>query len=236
MGSNFPFLDIVLFALLAGFLVLRLRSVLGSKNGEEDKQDPFAHRRDLEQDDDSNVVRMPSRQDTAEATGDFSIDEPTPLESGLTQISIADSNFTPDGFVSGAQAAFEMVVKAYADEDEATLRPLLSDEVFANFTKAIRERQEAGENLETELISQPKVRLMEASMDNRVAYVTVEITSEQVNVIKDKDGEVIEGDPNQINTIVDLWTFSRDTSSRDPNWALIATESPDEGDETEEAQ
>ena len=237
MGSNFPFLDIVLFALLAGFLILRLRSVLGNKNGEEDDQDPFAHHRDQDMADNGNVIRMPSRADTAEPNGDFSIDEPTPLESGLTQISIADPTFTPDGFVGGAQAAFEMIVKAYSDEDEASLRPLLSDEVFSNFTQAIRDRQEAGEDLDTELISQPKVKLMEASMEDRVAFVTVEITSEQVNVIKNTDGEVIEGDPNQINKIVDLWTFSRDTTSRDPNWLLVATESPDEDDdgETEEA-
>lgn len=116
-----------------------------------------------------------------------------------------------------------MIVTSFAQGDTATLRPLLSDEVYQQFAAAIRARQEAKQTLETTLIGVRGVDFVEARLDGRNATVTVKIVSEQVNITRDAGGAVVEGDANHVATITDIWTFSRDTKSRDPNWHLVAT-------------
>ena len=148
-------------------------------------------------------------------------------EAGFTQIKTASPGFDPQEFVAGANAAFEMVVQAFAQGDRETLQTLLSDGVYENFEKAIRSREEAGETLENTLVGIRSLDAIEAYMEGRIANVTLKIVSEQVNVTKNSDGEVVDGDPNNIGEITDIWTFARDTSTRDPNWELVATRSLD---------
>lgn len=232
MGDGFQFLDIVLFAMVAAFLVLRLRSVLGKKTGhQEPRQDPIS-RRQQDSQKDGNVVELPNLykdgpDDMAEPLDDpvANLDPNDPLASGITQIRIADSSFHPVEFANGARAAFEMIVQAFAEGDTKTLENLLAEDVFENFNEAIVARREANEKLETTIIGISSADVVEAAMDGRNAMVTVKFVSEQVNVTHDAEGRVVDGDPNQVSEITDIWTFSRDTKSSDPNWKLVETSS-----------
>lgn len=227
MGDGFQFLDIVLFAMVAAFLVLRLRSVLGKKTGhQEPRQDPIS-RRQQDADNDGNVVELPSRNNDAADMADSdpleTLDPNDPLSAGITQIRIADNSFNPGEFAGGARGAFEMIVQAFADGDADTLKNLLAEDVFENFNDAIKARKEAKESLETTIIGIKSADIIEANMDGTNAMITMKFVSEQVNVTRDSENRVVDGDPNQVTTITDIWTFSRDTKSRDPNWFLVET-------------
>lgn len=153
-------------------------------------------------------------------------DEPYSLAAGIAQIQANDPTFDEKNFVQGARAAFEMIVTAFAQGDTPTLRPLLSDDVYDNFAAAIRNRQAAGETLETQVIGIRDSDVIEARMEGRTAFVTIKFVSDQVNITRDKAGEVIDGDPEQPLEVVDIWTFARNTRSRNPNWTLIETRVP----------
>lgn len=225
MSDGFAFFDIVFIAMVAAFLILRLRSVLGRRTGEENRErwttrTPRSAPAGAELPND-NVVRLPGR-DNGDATP-APAPADSPLDAALTQIKVADSSFDPRGFIKGAQSAFEMIVGAFAQGDTAALRPLLADEVYDNFATAIRERQKAKRTLETTIIGIKSGDIVEARLEGRSAFVTVKFVSEQVNVTRDADGNVVEGDANAVATVTDVWTFSRNTRARDPNWLLTAT-------------
>jgi predicted lipid-binding transport protein (Tim44 family) len=228
MGDGFQFLDIILFAAIAAFLVLRLRSVLGRRTGHEGRVefDPFRPRKPGEAgaDDDEKVIHLPeSRTEgarTAEGLGDG------PLETGLTRVKLIDPAFDGAAFLQGARGAFEMIITAFAQGDTKTLRPLLADEVYSDFAQAIEEREAHNQTLETTIVSVGGADFLEAEVQGRTAFVTVKFTSEQVNVTRDAEGRIVEGDASEVATITDIWTFARNTRSRDPNWALVATRSP----------
>jgi predicted lipid-binding transport protein (Tim44 family) len=224
MSGGFQFIDIILFALVAAFLILRLRSVLGRRDGHQGPaQDPFRSPPNKEKEGaDKEVVRLPDRAEPA--TGPLPPDQaPTSLQAGLTQIKIADPRFDEKEFLAGAGVAFEMILTAYVRGDTAALKPLLSPEVFANFSKSIEDRRTAGQVLETTLVGLQKATIEEAYMAGRMAHITVRFISEQVTVTRNSGGEIIEGDPDKVASVTDLWTFARDTRSPDPNWTLVAT-------------
>ncbi len=231
MGSGF---DIILLALFAVFLVFRLYKVLGRRTGHEQPREPFAGipsdeaRRD-------KVIPLPNRRaagadeaDREPASGGAAAPESPDgtMQAGIARIRAVDPGFEPAGFLAGARAAFEIILSAFAAGDAATLRPLLNDEVFENFSKAIKARQQAGETLKTTLVGINSADIIEADLAGRNAVVTVKIVSEQINVTQDAEGKVVEGDPSTVASVTDLWTFARNTRSRDPNWTLVATRSP----------
>jgi predicted lipid-binding transport protein (Tim44 family) len=230
MGNGFQFLDIILFAAVAAFFVFRLRGVLGKRMGhDKPPADPFAKRRANEADDDK-VISLPDRNkaDSASAS-DPSVAAGTPgspREAGLMQIKLADKSFDEEAFQAGARAAFAMTIGAFAGDDAKALRPLLSNDVYSDFSGAIEERRSAGHTLETTLVAIGEAEIIEAELQGRTAFVTVKFVSEQINVVRDKQGEVVEGDPTAVVKITDVWTFARNTRSRDPNWTLVATRSP----------
>ena len=204
--------------MIAGFLVLRLRGVLGRRTGSErPPRDTFGKPRPEKGSD--TVVALPNRA-RAEAG-----DPDDPLTGGVAQIRSADPSFDPDGFVAGGRGAFEMIVTSFSAGDTETLRPLLSDEVFDNFNQAITARAEQKQNLETTLVGIRSADLIEASMDGRVAFLTIKFVSEQINVTRDEQGEAVDGDASHVATVTDIWTFARNTRSRNPNWTLVATDS-----------
>lgn len=226
MNGDFHFLDIVFFAMVAGFLVLRLRSVLGKRTGNE-RPAP-------------NPLARPTGEKAAEPATDDVIDlgrarqpapeplPPGPLGEGIGTIRAVDGDFRLDQFLSGARMAFEMVVQAYAAGDLKALRPLLADEVYTPFAAAVEQRRASGEVLISELMGIRTVEAVDARLNGSFAEITVRFVSEQVNAIKDALGRVVEGDPNRVIDVVDLWTFRRDTRSTDPNWQLAATRAAEE--------
>ena len=222
MGGGF--FDIIILALLAAFIIFRLRSVLGRRTGHERPQpDPFGRSTEPDTKND-NVVTLPDRE-AADGRTDAS-EPPTPqppLEAGIFAIRAADETFDPNEFVSGAKTAFEMIVTSFALGDLSNVKAFLGKDVFDRFSDAVEERLKAKETLETTVVGFSNAEIVEAGVDNRIASVTVKFVSEQINATRDRNGDVIDGDPEQPIAVTDVWTFTRDTRSRDPNWTLVET-------------
>lgn len=215
----------LIFAAVAAFVLFKLRSVLGRRTGhEQQRPDVFA---EAERSADAaaegasdNVVQMPDRR-----RGEVvEIDPDTPVGRGVRAIQAADPGFDPTDFLEGAKAAFEMIVGAFARGERDTLKPLLAPNVYTNFEQAIADREQAGESLETTFIGFKSAKITDAEMQGSNARVTVTFVSEQSNAVRDKDGDVVDGDPAAIEKITDVWTFTRDTKSGDPNWQLVETD------------
>jgi predicted lipid-binding transport protein (Tim44 family) len=198
MTDTPQFLDIIFFAMVAVFLGLRLRSVLGRRNPDQEPPPPAIAKGD---------VVVPLEQRLAPVT-DASSD---PLSGGLKAIQAAESSFHPDQFLQGAGLAFEMIVKAFASADLTVLRPLLSDKVFADFSQAIEQRAAHPEDQPMTLLRVVSVTLAEASLIKGVAEIAVRFVSEQQGA----DGQEVR--------LIDLWRFARTIGSSDPNWRLVAT-------------
>ncbi|MFP6742820.1 MAG: Tim44/TimA family putative adaptor protein [Alphaproteobacteria bacterium] len=226
MGDGFQFLDIIFFAMVAGFILLRLRSALGRRTGHErPPNNPLANRQAEETND--NVVQLPDHEAVPdEPADDFSDVDDSVLAAGLAQVKSADPGFTRQGFLEGARGAFEIVVDAFAAGDTERLRGLLDDDVYRPFSRAIKDRENADQTLDSALVSIDEADIIEAGMNGRVAFVTVRVVSKQINVTHDRDGNVVDGDAAHEVAVTDLWTFDRDTRSRNPNWKLAATRSP----------
>jgi predicted lipid-binding transport protein (Tim44 family) len=230
MSEGFAYIDILFFAMVAAFIALRLRSVLGRRTGQERRRegDGFSGGRSNGAGDaGDNVVALPDRASGAAADAGITDLAEGDVKTGLTEIRIADGQFDLASFLAGARGAFEMIVDAYAAGDKAALRPLLDDEVFGGFAGAIDQRQADGQTLETQLVAVNAVDVVEAAMVGSRARVVVRFTSEQINVVRDAEGGVVDGDPTQAEEVVDIWTFERNVRSRDPNWTLVETRTPD---------
>jgi predicted lipid-binding transport protein (Tim44 family) len=217
MDGDYQILDILLFAAIAGFLVFRLRSVLGRRTGLEKRRDPF--------------VAPPAPPAAAAA--------PTPLlraingnapsappATGVGAIRAVDPSFAEATFLQGARGAFGIVVNAFAAGDAKALQPLLSKDVYDRFAEAIAARKSAGETLESHLAATKSAEITEASVEGATALVTVKFVTDQTNVTRKSDGTVADGDPDRVSEHIDFWTFARPVRARDPNWTLVATKSP----------
>jgi predicted lipid-binding transport protein (Tim44 family) len=221
MGEFQQYFDIILFAMVAAFLVLRLRSVLGRRTGNERRRELFVRRTRPAPEKGSNLV------EPSPITPPVRVPAPpsNAVAGGLTEIHRADASFDPADFLEGARTAFDMIVIAFASGDKATLRPLLSDEVFQQFVSAIDDRVAAKETLESRILRLDNADIVEAELLGRNAQVTVKLTSHQINVTRAMDGSIVDGDPDNSTEKTDYWTFARDTRSSDPNWVLVATSS-----------
>src|SRR5215813_12863955 len=226
-------ISIIILAMVAVFLIARLYKVLGRRTGHERRTDPFPGTANDDQRRDT-VVAMPDRtrptrsEDAAAASAAATAADAAsgPLQAGVARIRSADPQFDPVKFLAGARTAFEWVIGAFANGDAASLRPLLNDEVFDNFNRAIKARQATGETLQTTLVGITSADLIEADLQGRNAVATVKIVSDQINVTRSAEGKIVEGDPSTVASVTDIWTFARNTRSRDLNWTLIATRSP----------
>lgn len=225
MGEGFPFLDIVLFAMVAAFIILRLRGVLGRRPGNGRSNQGAASR---QQSTEENVISLPDRaQDTVESTEpEYASEEEAIVAAGLTEIRLADPRFDAEEFLQGARMAYEMIVAAYAVADDAILRQLLSDEVYENFAGAIQERIAEGYTLETTLLTIHTTDIVEARVSGEVVEITVKFVADVINVTREENGTVVTGDPDQAQDVTDFWTFAREIRSSDPNWQLVETRSP----------
>jgi predicted lipid-binding transport protein (Tim44 family) len=228
MNEGFHFLDIIFFAMIAAFLVLRLRSVLGRRDNNPPRPRDERIKREQDSETDGNVIDITDRTTRVDQNDQVPDEDRSddPLAAGLAEIQMADNSFDPKDFAGGARSAFEMIVSAFALGDTGTLKTMLSDDVLENFESALRQRLEAQETLETTVIGIKSADIIEAGMQNKLAVVTLKFVSEQVNVTRDTEGHVVDGDPNQVTDVTDIWTFARSVKSRNPNWKLIETRSP----------
>ncbi len=234
MGSN-DF--ITLFFLVAAVLIfLQLRSVLGRRTGSEKPPRDLYTPRDAvgpESPDAGKVVTLPRRDAASEEDDRFAaIDAFTPagtsLNESLREISKGDASFNPKEFVNGARMAYEMIVMAFADGDRKTLKNLLSREVYDGFDAAITDRESKGEKVKSTFVGIDKAEISSAEIKETEVQITVRIISQLISATYDKADKLIDGDAENVAEVNDLWTFARDTRSRDPNWKLVATESEHE--------
>ena len=195
----------IIFLALAVFIFLRLRNVLGQRTGNERPPYDRAARNIVQGAQDNNVVPIPGTvidqsplapsAEVAPPTERWKgVAEPgTPVAQGLDAIAAQDPSFDPRHFLSGARSAYEMIVLAFANGDRRALKDLLSSEVYESFEAVIRDREKHEQKTETRFVS------------------------------IDKAGTIVDGNPDKVSDITDVWTFARDTSSRDPNWKLVGT-------------
>jgi predicted lipid-binding transport protein (Tim44 family) len=229
----------IIFLALAVFIFFRLRSVLGTKTGSE--QDPFRPRDGRDAGPGPNgagpsgpgeVIPMPQR-DQAPAPMPLEPAAPrfgtlaapgSPVARGLEAILSRDADFDPVGFVGGAKAAYEMIVLAFAAGDRNTLRDLLAKDVFDGFEQAIKDRESRRDTVETRFVGIEHAELTDAQLRGDQAQVTLKFVSQLITATRDRNGVVVDGSPDRVANVTDIWTFARNVTDRDPNWRLIATE------------
>jgi predicted lipid-binding transport protein (Tim44 family) len=225
----------IIFLALAVFIFLRLRSVLGQRTGRErPPYDPYSPRDAVRGATNDNVVTLPGRTaesaqkpveiaDPAERWKGIA-EEGSAVARGLDAVVREDPSFEAKHFITGARAAYEMIVLAFDEGDRRALKNLLSRDVYEGFEAAIRDREGRGETVETRFVAIGKSDITGAELRVRTAHITVRFVSQLISVTRDKSGNVIDGSPERVTDVTDVWTFARDVSSRDPNWKLVATE------------
>jgi predicted lipid-binding transport protein (Tim44 family) len=235
--------------IVAVIVVLKLRSVLGRRTGDEEARvERYRAERSRQQgapaSASDNVVAMPRREREAGAAAPAaevtqadaeeriktypSIE--TAARAGLIEVARLDPAFDTDVFIRGAKQAYEMIVTAFAEGNRKLLKDLLSRDVYEGFTRAITEREGRGEQVDQSFVGIDKADIMESEVKSGIASITIRFVSQLISATRDKAGAIIGGDPQRIKEVTDIWTFSRDISSAkaraNPNWRLIATQSP----------
>ena len=196
MSYSFEYIDIILLAMIAGFIFLRLRGILGKRTGFEGKAPPQFQ----------EVLKN------------------VKLEKEFKQSEIFDENAKKE-FLSGAKIAYETIITDFSDNDNklTTSKPLLSKKIYGQFNEALQERNKRGHYAEITFIGINSALIKEHKKINSMFQVTVDFVSEIITCIKDKEKKIVSGDPEKIKKIYDTWVFSRDIKSNNPNWQLVDT-------------
>lgn len=232
--------ELLVYALIAAGLIFWLKSILGTRHGDEPER-PLPS--NMERKPDDNVIDLRPRDGDAVPEKQIALIEELSkdgrdnmaisgkgAEEGLIAIVNEDREFDVKKFLRAAQDAFVFIVESFADGDRETLRDLLGDEVYSAFDGAISAREKSGEKVETEIHAIKKSEIVEVRMDRRQAYITVRFWAEQTSVTKDENGEIIDGHPDKTTIMRDLWTFTRSLKSRDPRWLVVETREDGEED------
>ncbi len=219
--ANSQLLEIVFLAVVAGVILFRLYTVLGRRTGHE-RPPQDAYRLQPNPDApvaDEKIAALPQSARPETVEGRLA----DPVARGVVAIKLADKSFETEHFLSGARQAYEMIVTAFAKGERATLKPLLSDEVFHAFDQSIAARESAKETVHFTFVGFKDARIVAASLANRTADVTVAFVAQFISETTSENGAVVEGDAKAVREVTDVWTFVRDTRSKDPNWTLVAT-------------
>ena len=217
-----PFIDILIFAAIALFLIFRLRSILGNRDGFEQKRSEQSAFEASSQTENDNTPKKIVPLRAKKLAGGTSNGE------GLGAVRQADASFIDDEFMHGAASAFSMVLQAFADGDLATLRRLLAFDLYEDFAQSIHTRDKEGDQLSIIIHSINDVQLTNGSVRDFIASVTVTFVSEQSRTVKNSSGELIDDESEERAVITDIWVFERDTQLSDPNWKLVETQSEDD--------
>ena len=214
-GANLPFIDILIFAVIAVLLVLRLRSVLGQRTGYEEPGENQAKEGFVDKK--NTQIPFPKVVDkSAKISG-----------SGLEILRRADRQFNENEFIQGATAAFNMVLTAFAEGDQAQLKRLLSYELLQSFMQTIHDRTAAKETLEIIVNEIKEVSILNVEIAESVASITVHFHTTQTRIARDEHRNIMDDSDTEPREFVDIWTFERDLTLADPNWKLSETESAD---------
>jgi predicted lipid-binding transport protein (Tim44 family) len=194
MSYSFEYIDIILLAMIAGFIFLRLRSILGKKTGFEGKATPRFDK----------ILKETVRKQASTIKDTF------------------DKNDQKE-FLNGARIAYETIITDFSDNDNkiTSSKPLLNEKIYNQFNEALKERNARGHYAEITFIGINSAEIKEHKKIDKILNVTVDFIAEVITCIKDKDKKIISGDPEKIKKIYDTWVFSRDTTSANPNWQLV---------------
>ena len=218
MDGGFP-IDLILFGMIAAFLVLRLRSILGRRTGYERPTAAYQP---------PATPKSPTIEGRAEPVAQAAPrvlpDPNSPTGQTLASMRASDPSFDPAGFLNGAEQAFRMIVDAFAKGDRATLRPLLSDSTYGAFDSAITEREAAGHTQISEMREIQSATVEHAALTGSIAKLTVRFVSDQISYTQDAKGNPVAG-TDAVTELVDLWSFEHDLTARDPVWRLVAATS-----------
>ncbi len=218
-ASGFP-VDLVLFGMIAAFLVLRLRSILGKRTGFE-RPAPPVQQAPLRP---AGPVIDVKAEPVAPATSQTVPDAASPTGAAMARMREIDRGFDAARFLTGAEQAFRMIVAAFAAGDRVALRPLLGDETYAAFEQAIAAREKANEKQISEIKAMQNISIDAAELKGRTGLVTARIVSDQVSYTEDANGRPLTG-TDAVTEITDLWTFERDLGQPDPTWRLVSARS-----------
>ena len=208
MNSFFPFLDIIILGLLALFLGFRLKNLLGDRSGYgEDVNNLETYNE--KKPDNNNVINLNKKKISGE---------------GLEVLKKGDPNFSEEEFIIGAKQAFKIIIEAFVDSDVEKLKPLIDYELLKSFTKSISEREARQEKQFVDIISIIKLDIINISLNDNVASISIKIESEQIKYTIDKNDKIIDGNQEISEIIKDKWVLERDISSNDPNWKLVETD------------
>jgi predicted lipid-binding transport protein (Tim44 family) len=250
MNGQFDLITLISLV-VAAVAILKLRNVLGQRTDEDDARVERMKTREREAraaapegQQGADVITLPRRdRDGGEASPpreDATADAEARIRAypvfdasvtdGLLQVVALDKSFDPESFLHGAALAYEMIVSAFADGNKKQLKDLLTRDVYDGFVTAISEREARGEKIDQQFVGLKKTDILEAEVKSGVAMLTVRFVSELITATRDRDGELIGGDPQKIKDVTDIWTFSRDISNAralsNPNWRLMATQAP----------
>ena len=194
MNYSFEYIDIILLAMIAGFIFLRLRGILGKRTGFEGKAPP----------------------QFKEVLKDIKLNQPSKVNEKFDDDSQKE-------FLNGAKIAYETIITDFSDNDNkiTTSKPLLNKEIYDQFSEALKKRSDRGHYAEITFIGINSAVIKEHKKIDRILNVTVDFIAEVITCIKDKDKKIISGDPEKIKKIYDTWVFSRDVTSVNPNWKLV---------------
>ncbi len=209
---------VILFAMVAGFLALRLYAVLGKRTGHEQPLPKPAEERIAVPPLPRTIDQAPEVREPSGRTIE------TGAENGLKAVIAADPSFDVAQFLDGAKGAYKMILEAYWKGDEETLGWLVEDDVRAGFAQAIADREAAGHVLENRLVAIERALISDASVEGKLARVTVRFDADIAAVTRDKDGNVVAGSLSDAVETHDIWTFARNLRSDDPNWKLVETD------------
>jgi len=208
MNSFFPFLDIIILGLLALFLGFRLKNLLGDRSGYgEDVNNLETYNE--KKPDNNNVINLNKKKISGE---------------GLEVLKKGDPNFSEEEFIIGAKQAFKIIIEAFVDSDVEKLKPLIDYELLKSFTKSISEREARQEKQFVDILSINKLDIINISLIDNIASISIKIESEQIKYTIDKNDKIIDGNKEVSEIIKDKWVLERDISSNDPNWKLVETD------------
>ena len=219
--GNIPFFDILILAMIAVFILNRLRNVLGKKTGnEEDIGQNLNVKTKLKETKPDRELNLKMNKDLNKSL--YNLHEDRDINKALNAIKKIEPSFELENFVDKAKKAFEYILNAYSANNLKNLKILLDEKIYQGYQKDIEKRIKKKENFEITIINIKEPLIKHAKVVDKKAQITLEYESEQIHLLKNSKGDIIEGDSNQILNISEQWTFSRELKSRNPNWKLLS--------------